>query len=147
MKIQKLFPPVRRSSSKLVERRWGVGESFLLLALALVFSACSLFGPRTTTIDVTVAPGFTYELDLERSGDEESAILHTLPLHAEVSETYRDTVNYSIHYRYKPADGYTGDDYVKIALMYHEHPWDASIKTTGYIELNITVGNAERTGQ
>jgi hypothetical protein len=107
--------------------------------LLLFLAGCNLFGPNTTTYNVTLSPGEIYEIDLERSGDEESAGFVSLPLHASISETFRDTVNYSIHYRYQPENGYTGDDYVKIALMYHENPWDSYIETTGYIEINFTI--------
>ncbi|MCK4529614.1 MAG: hypothetical protein KAU44_00385 [Candidatus Marinimicrobia bacterium] len=111
---------------------------FTLLSL-LLLSACNLFGPNTTTYNVTLASGEIYEVDLERSGDEESAGFVSLPLHASISETYRDTVNYSIHYRYQAENGYIGTDYVKFALRYHENPWDASIKTTGYVEINFNI--------
>jgi hypothetical protein len=110
--------------------------TFLLLFFLM---SCTLFGPNTTTYNVTLVPGEIYEVDLERSGDEESAGFVSLPLHASISETYRDTVNYSIHYRYQAENGYIGKDYVKFALRYHENPWDASMKTTGYVEINFTI--------
>lgn len=114
---------------------------FILLIALLALSSCDLFGPSTETYNITLSPGEIYELDLERSGDEESAAFWTLALHAAVSETFRDTINYSIHYRYQSESGYTGNDYVKLALMYHENPWDATIETTGYVEINFTISN------
>jgi len=118
-------------------------NKILLLSLTpllfLILAACNLFTPNTTTYDVTLTPGEIYEVDLERSGDEESAGFVSLPLHASISETFRDTVNYSIHYRYQAEDEYIGADYVKIALMYHENSWDSYIETTGYIVINFTI--------
>jgi hypothetical protein len=113
----------------------------LTLLSLLLLASCNLFNPNTTTYDVTLEPGESYEVDLERSGDEESAGFVSLPLHASISETFRDTVNYSIHYRYLAEDGYIGTDYVKFALRYHENPWDASMKTTGYVEINFNIIN------
>ena len=107
--------------------------------LLLFLAGCNLFGPNTTTYNVTLAPGEIYEVDLKRSGDEESAGFVSLPLHALISETLRDTGNYSIHYRYQAEVGYIGTDYVKFALRYHENPWDASIETTGYVEINFRI--------
>lgn len=111
----------------------------ILIVGLLPLSSCDLFGPSTQTYNITLSPGEIYELDLECSGDEESVGFCDLPLHATVSETFRDTVNYSIHYRYRTESEYTGHDYVKIALLYHENPWDATIETKGYMEINFTI--------
>ena len=61
------------------------------------------------------------------------------PLHASVSETYRDTINWDVYYHYVPDSSYVGTDYVKFELAYLEQLYDSSFKTEGYIEINFTI--------
>jgi len=108
---------------------------------------CNLFTPNTTTYDVTLSPGEAYDINLGQSGDEEAALMSIQPLHASVSETYRDTINWDVHYRYVPDSSYVGTDYVKFELAYLENLYDSSFKIEGYIEINFTIEYALRTGQ
>jgi hypothetical protein len=57
----------------------------------------------------------TYDYDLCISGDEEGAAIIVQAQHYEVSELIRNSsTNWSIVYRYKPEENYTGNDHVEI---------------------------------
>ena len=118
-------------------------SSLILLIALLVLSACNLFGPTTTTYNVTLEPGQSYDINLGQSGDEEGVGILISPLHASVSETYRDTINWDVHYHYVSDSSYTGSDYVKLELnsYYIENPWNSymEVTTEGYVEINFNI--------
>jgi hypothetical protein len=68
----------------------------------------------TTKIEVTITNTEEYIYDFNFSGDEEGASIITQAEHYQTSETYRDTVYFSVLYHYIPEPGYTGTEYVKI---------------------------------
>jgi hypothetical protein len=125
----------------------------LLLPLfsLLLLASCNLFNSNTSTYDITLEPGQSYDINLGQSGDEEASIMSIQPLHASVSETYRDTINWDVHYHYVPYSSYVGTDYVKfeLASYYQENPWNSymEVTTEGYVEINFTIENIWRTGQ
>ena len=112
---------------------------FTFLSL-LLLAGCTLFGPNTTTHDITLSMGESCDINLRQSGDEEGAIVIIQPLHAAVSQTYLDTVTYEVHYNYVPEASYTGMDYVKFALTsFTMVSWESEIETEGYVEINFTI--------
>jgi len=117
--------------------------SFILLIALLALSACKLFTPNTTTHNVTLIVNRSYDINLGQGGDEQGVNIVVAPLNAAVSETYRDTVDYSVHYRYTPNLNYTGTDYVKLELLSYEigDPWDSymGVETEGYVVINFTI--------
>lgn len=117
--------------------------SLILLIAVLALSACKLFSPDTTTHNVTLIVNQSYDINLGQGGDEQGVSIVVAPLNAAVSETYRDTVNYEIHYRYTPNLNYTGTDHVKLELLSYEigDPWDSymGVETEGYVEINFTI--------
>ena len=117
--------------------------SFILLIALLALSACNLFSPNTTTHNVTLIVNRSYDINLGQGGDEQGVNIVVAPLNAAVSETYRDTVDYSVHYRYTPNLNYTGTDYVKLELLSYEigDPWDSymGVETEGYVVINFTI--------
>ena len=117
-----------------------LSRSLLLTLLSLLLlTSCNLFTPNTTTYDVTLEPGESYDIDLDWTGYDKAALIKIEPAHASISRTYHDTTNYNIHYCYTPDSSYTGRDYVKIQLEYLEHLYDSSFKTEGYVEINFTI--------
>lgn len=116
--------------------------SFFLLSL----TGCNLFTPNTTTYNVTLVPGESYELNLGQGGDEEGANIAVAPLHASVSEFVRDsTTAWAVHYYYIPDSSYTGTDYVKIELVSYdiEEPWSSymEVTTEGFVEINFSISD------
>jgi hypothetical protein len=88
----------------------------LLVIITLTCWSCNKDdSPESTTkIEVTITNTEEYIYDFNFSGDEEGASIITQAEHYQTSETYRDTVDFSVLYRYIPEPEYTGTEYVKI---------------------------------
>ncbi|MEZ5106345.1 MAG: hypothetical protein R2757_17720 [Draconibacterium sp.] len=90
-----------------------------LVTFLTVFFIWSCNSDEVPTNDITknivLKSGQIYIYDFNILGDEEGATIITQPKHADISEIIRDaTTNWSVVYRYKPVDGYTGSDSVEI---------------------------------
>ena len=136
MKTKLSLSPVRRSLKS-------VGGFLLLTLFSLLLLSCNLFGPNTTTYDVTLSPGETYDINLGQSSDEEGVLITDQPLHGLGSGTWRDTTSYEMHFMYVPDSGYVGTDYVKIALVNLdlEPSWSSEYypDIQSYVEFNFTI--------
>ncbi|MCK0132671.1 hypothetical protein MWU59_14305 [Flavobacteriaceae bacterium F08102] len=91
---------------------------FILLTAGILFS-CNKDDdniPREEVIEknITLKKTENYEYDLGSFGFEEGAWIQTQAKHFEISEVERDINFNQIIYRYKPALGYIGKDYVEI---------------------------------
>lgn len=91
-------------------------KRFVLILIVLLFhSGCEDQGVNSTSkrIEAKINTGEIYVYNLGNFGDEEGARIITPPQHAELSELNR-TDHAKLVYRYKPAEGYTGQDYIKL---------------------------------
>lgn len=89
---------------------------FILFSVILVWGCESdeIVSDESTN-NITLKSGQMYIYDFNITGDEEGATIITPPDHAEISEIIRDeTTNWSVVYKYKAVDGYTGTDSVEI---------------------------------
>ena len=114
----------------------------LLLLLTLILTACSLFGPQTTTYNIDLIAGDPYSLNLRQSGDEEAAVFIDAGSHHMFSFFQRDTSNNDLYYIYISNPDYTGTDYVKIQLTDANAPQpDEQVIITHeeYVEINFNI--------
>jgi hypothetical protein len=91
----------------------------LSISLIIMYFFCSCDKDDTVNpgkeLDIQLKNTETYDYDFGISGDEEGATIIVQAQHFEISELMRNSsTDWSIIYRYKPEDNYTGNDYVEI---------------------------------
>ena len=93
-------------------------SSILFLAL-ITFQSCSKEAPsnavsplHTNVINVNVAPGATYMLQIDNTGG-----ISKQASHFKVSQTEVDENKNEVIYKYTPLDGYSGSDEVVLSTV------------------------------
>ena len=87
---------------------------FLVLVLSCsLFSCSSDDDVNVTTENVSISNSEIYEYDLGAFGDEDGARISKQAHHYEISELNRNAI---IVYTYKPEEGFSGLDFVKIEI-------------------------------
>lgn len=88
---------------------------FLISILTFSLISCSNDDDvNVTSENINISNTETYEYDLGGFGDEDGARISKQAEHYEISELNR---NETIVYIYKPAEGFTGSDLVKIEII------------------------------
>ena len=118
-------------------RKFFLFPAILFLGLILLVS-CSKQSPseavsplHTNVINVNVAPGATYLLQIDNTGG-----ISRQASHFKISQTEVDESSKAVLYKYVPLDGYTGTDAVILSTVK-----TTTIATTGCSSTHITTAD------
>ena len=94
-----------------------VTQSIILLLAGVLHLSCDSDNPVSSdsSLQITLKNTEQYEYNTKIGGDEEGAKIITQANHYHRSEIVRDeSTSWAAVYKYEPASGYTGRDYVEI---------------------------------
>lgn len=97
--------------------RKSVAQSIILLLIGIFYLSCNSDNPVSSesSLQITLKSTEQYEYNTKIGGDEEGAKIITQANHYRRSEIVRDESTFwAAIYKYEPASGYTGRDYVEI---------------------------------
>ncbi len=92
-------------------------QSIILLLIGIFYLSCNSDNPVSSesSLEITLKNTEQYEYNTKIGGDEEGAKIITQANHYHRSEIVRDeSTSWTAVYKYEPASGYTGRDYVEL---------------------------------
>ncbi len=110
-------------------------NAFLIFVLTMCMVSCSGDDIDVTTENISLLNTETYEYDLGAFGIEDGARISKQAEHYEISELNR---NETIVYTYKPANGFTGSDQVRIEIITGSDGASAG-SVSSIVEIKFTV--------